>query len=53
MMTWKCSDAQAITFAAAKPTPELAPVMRTIVEDMLKMLGGFEFGKMLWLNGLK
>lgn len=26
MMTWECSDAQAMTFAAAKPTPELAPV---------------------------
>lgn len=26
MMTWKVSDAEASTFAVAKPTPELAPV---------------------------
>ena len=26
MMTWKPSDAQAMAFAVAKPTPELAPV---------------------------
>lgn len=27
MMTWKVAEAQTSTFDAAKPTPELAPVL--------------------------
>ena len=38
MMTWKCSDAQAITFAAAKPTPELAPVSLLSVYGIVQVL---------------
>lgn len=53
MMTWKCSDAQAMTFAAAKPTPELAPVIRTVVDDMVEIWKGLMTVEMLWMDGLR
>ena len=37
MMIWKSLDAEAITFVVAYPIPELAPVIRIILDAMLEI----------------